>query len=160
MGTGQSRPRFPRLSGDRLAQVSSSWTSDDEEPHDTDQYDDHHDGHDEGGHDGLDDGGHDVDALNATAEAVVDELADTRRRLAEVPAEGVIANHAMGLFELAAIHLSSGPAHLPEAALAIDAMGALVEGLAGRLGENERVLRDALQQIRLAFVQVKATVSA
>jgi hypothetical protein len=139
--------------------VSSSWTSDDEEPHDDDRDDGPDGGHDDG-HDEPDDDGHDVDALNATAEAVVDELADTRRRLAEVPAEGVVANHAMGLFELGAIHLSSGPSHLPEAALAIDAMGALVEGLAGRLGENEGVLRDALQQIRLAFVQVKATASA
>src|SRR3954447_25759626 len=34
------------------------------------------------------------------------ELDEARRRLAEVPAAQVVANHAMGLFELAAIHLS------------------------------------------------------
>jgi hypothetical protein len=93
----------------------------------------------------------------AEADDVMRELAETRRRLAEVPAAQVIANHAMGLFELAAIHLSAGKEHLPEGALAIDAMGALVEGLADRLGPQESVLKDALAQIRLAFVQVKAT---
>ena len=93
----------------------------------------------------------------AQADDVLAELAETRRRLAEVPAAQVIANHAMGLFELAAIHLSAGKEHLPEGALAIDAMGAIVEGLESRLGTQETVLKDALAQIRLAFVQVKAT---
>jgi hypothetical protein len=65
----------------------------------------------------------------------------------------------MGLFELAAIHLSAEPTHLSEAALAIDALGTLVEGLEGRLGEAEPTLRDALSQIRLAFVQVKAGIA-
>ena len=31
----------------------------------------------------------------------------------------------------------------------------MVEGLEGRLGENEHVLRDALAQLRLAFVQLQ-----
>lgn len=93
----------------------------------------------------------------ARAREVMDELSETRRRIAEVPADQVIANHAMGLFELAAIHLSAGPEHLKEAALAIDAMGAVVEGLQGRLGATEQTLVNALSQIRLAFVQVKAT---
>jgi hypothetical protein len=72
-----------------------------------------------------------------------------------VPAAVIVANHAMGIYELAAIHLSSNPPQLEEARLAIDAMGALVEGVEGRLGENEQVLRDGLQQLRLAFVQVR-----
>jgi hypothetical protein len=38
--------------------------------------------------------------------------------------------------------------------LAVDGMGLLVEGLAGRLGQAEASLRDALMQIRLAFVQI------
>jgi len=87
---------------------------------------------------------------------VAEELAEARRRVAEVPAEEVVANHAMGLFELAAIHLSQQPANLASAALAIDGLGALVEGLGDRLGPNAGVLRDALAQIRLAFVQVKS----
>ena len=83
------------------------------------------------------------------------ELDEARRRLAEVPAAQVVANHAMGLFELAAIHLSHQPPQLGEAAVAIDGMAALVESLGDRLGSNASVLRDALAQIRLAFVQVK-----
>lgn len=43
-----------------------------------------------------------------TAEAL-EAVAETRRRLAEVPASVVVTNHAMGLFELAAIHLSAEP---------------------------------------------------
>jgi hypothetical protein len=107
--------------------------------------------------DDLADDAADEDERRARAEEVREELAETRRRIAEVPAVQVISNHAMGLFELAAIHLTAGAAHLPEAALAIDAMGAVVEGLSGRLGAHEGVLLDALSQIRLAFVQVKAT---
>jgi hypothetical protein len=34
-------------------------------------------------------------------------------------------------------------------------MRAVVEKLPGRLGENEQVLRDALSQLQLAFVQLK-----
>lgn len=93
----------------------------------------------------------------ARAREVMDELSDSRRRIAEVPATQVIENHLIGLFELANIHLAAGPDHLREAALAIDALGAVVEGLAGRLGDNEALLQGALQQIRLTFVQVKAT---
>ncbi len=70
-----------------------------------------------------------------------------------------MANHAYGLFELAAIHLSQQPPDREEARLAVDAMAALVEGLAGRLGEAEPSLREALAQIRLAFVQISETVA-
>jgi hypothetical protein len=90
----------------------------------------------------------------AEAEAMAAEMADVRRQLAEVPAAVVVANHVMGLYELAAIHLSQQPPALAEARVAIDAMAAVVEGLAGRLGDNEPTLRDALHQLRLAFVQL------
>ncbi len=89
------------------------------------------------------------------AREVEAELAQARARLAEVPPEVVIVNHAMGLYELAAIHLSSEPPRLAEAALSIDAFACLVEGLAGRLGPEAATLQDALSQIRLAFVQIK-----
>ena len=91
------------------------------------------------------------------AEALVaEELARTRERLLAEPAAQVVVNHAVGLYELGAIHLlSATPPNLTEAALAIDALACLVEGLAGRLGENEGVLRDALANIRVAFVQIK-----
>lgn len=83
-------------------------------------------------------------------------LEELRRQLVDTPAEVVVANHVYGLFELAAIHLSQDPPRHEEARLAVDAMGALVEGLQGRLGEAEASLRDALAQIRLAYVQIGA----
>jgi hypothetical protein len=87
-------------------------------------------------------------------------MADVRRQLAEVPAEVVVANHAMGLYELAAIHLSSSPPDLAQAALSIDAFACLVEGLGERIGENATTLRDALGNIRIAFVQIKNQLTA
>jgi len=89
------------------------------------------------------------------AMAMAEEMDEVRRQLASVPAAVVIANHVMGLYELAAIHLSSQPPNFPEAQVAIDAMGAIVEGLKGRLGENEPTLVDALRQLQMAFVQLK-----
>ena len=88
-------------------------------------------------------------------EAMAQEMADVRQQLLQVPATTVVANHAMGLYELAAIHLSAQPPNLEEARVAIDAMAGIVENLPGRLGENETVLRDALAQLRLAFVQLQ-----
>jgi hypothetical protein len=85
-----------------------------------------------------------------------EELEEVRRQLLEAPVEVVIANHAYGLFELAALHLSASPPNLEEARLAVDALGALVEGLAGRLGEVAAPLTQALAQIRLAYVQISA----
>lgn len=90
-------------------------------------------------------------------DAASEILAEARQRLAEAPAEVVVTNHAMGLYELAAIHLTSAPPKLSEAALAIDALGCLVDGLGERFGESHDVLRDALENIRLAFVQVQNT---
>jgi hypothetical protein len=89
-------------------------------------------------------------------EPTAEELAALTRELASTPVAVVVANHAMGLFELAALHLSQQPPNLAESAMAIDSMAALVEGLAGRLGENEPTLKDALAQLRMAFVQIKA----
>jgi hypothetical protein len=90
----------------------------------------------------------------AEAEAMVAEMAQARQRVLEAPADMVVANHAMGLYELAAIHLSEEEPDLVSARLAIDAMGQLVEGLAGRLGETEATLKEALAQLRMAFVQL------
>lgn len=81
-------------------------------------------------------------------------LAMTRARLAGIPAETVVANHAIGLYELAAIHLSAQPADLSQASLAIDALGGLLEAVGARLGEDALTLEQALTTIRLAFVSV------
>ncbi len=91
-------------------------------------------------------------------EEAAEALADARERLGQAPANVVVVNHIMGLYELAAIHLSAEPPHLVEAALAIDAVACLVEGLGTRLGDEYATLADALGNIRLAFVQIKGAV--
>jgi hypothetical protein len=85
----------------------------------------------------------------AAAQAEVDAM---RAQLAHTPAEVVVANHCYGLFELAAIYLSQNPPQLFQARLAIDGLGALLDGLRGRLGEAEPALLESLSQLRLAFV--------
>jgi hypothetical protein len=93
-----------------------------------------------------------LDAIAAAERA----MAETRARLAEVPAEVVVTNHVMGLYELAAIHLSATPPDLRQSALAIDAVACLVDGLGTRLGDDAATMQDALANIRLAFVQIKS----
>lgn len=87
-------------------------------------------------------------------------LEELRRQLANAPADVVVANHCFGLFELAGVYLSQAPPKLEQARLAIDAFGAVIEGVAGRLGETESTLRDALAQIRMAFVQISGAEQA
>jgi hypothetical protein len=101
-----------------------------------------------------------TDVETTDVDAARDAIADARARLAEVPAEVVVTNHVMGLYELGAIHLSTDPPNLGAASLAIDAVASLVEGLGDRLGDDAGTLRDALANIRLAFVQVKGARSA
>ena len=96
------------------------------------------------------------DEATAEEEALAAHLEELRGQLLSTPPEVVVANHAYGLFELAALHLSSRPPGFDQARLAIAALGALVEGLAGRLGQAEQSLVDALAQIRLAYVQIQA----
>jgi hypothetical protein len=83
-------------------------------------------------------------------------MSELQDQLARTPAEVVIANHAFGIFELAALHLSLSPPQLDQARLAIDALTALVTGLGSRLGEASRQLEDGLAQLRMAFVQIHA----
>ena len=94
----------------------------------------------------------------AVAEERLAAMAQVQQQILEAPPEVVVANHAMGLYELAAIHLSQESPDFEAAQLAIDGMAGLVEGLKGRLAETEPELNAALQQIRLAFVQVKERV--
>jgi len=84
------------------------------------------------------------------------EMAEVRAQLLAAPASVVVANHAMGIYELAAIHLTAEQPRLAEASLAIDALAVLVEGLEGRLGEAETTLREALAQLRAAYLEVRA----
>lgn len=90
------------------------------------------------------------------AEQMIREMAEARARLLAAPAAAVVANHGMGLYELAALHLTQQPPNFSEAVVAIDALGAVTASLAGRLGEAEATLNDALSQIRKAYVQLKS----
>jgi hypothetical protein len=106
-----------------------------------------------------------VDALRGRdpdPEEVEAEIRRARDELASVPVTDIIANHAVGLWQLAVLHLTPDPLpdgspaepRLPEAALAIDALGALVDGLGDRLAPHQEALREALGQLRMAYVQV------
>lgn len=105
--------------------------------------------------DQLEAGGYD-DRLDDQYDEARGLLDEARRRLREAPAHVVIANHVMGLYELAAIHLSDTEPDLTQARLAIDAVGCLVEGLGDRLGDDAPVLAESLSTLRLAYVQVSA----
>jgi hypothetical protein len=100
-----------------------------------------------------------ADALleDADEEQVREELRRVRAELAGTPVADLVANHAIGLWQLAVLHLTpeeGAPVRLDEAGLAIDAMAALVEGLGDRLGTSAQPLHEALAQLRMAFVQV------
>lgn len=96
----------------------------------------------------------------AQAEAYAAQMAEAREQIAQTPANIVVANHAMGLYELGAIHLSENPPNFSEATVAIDALSAVLDKLQGRLGENEAVLTEALGQLQQAFVALKQQVEA
>ena len=89
----------------------------------------------------------------AAAETMAAELMEARRQLLDVDARAVIANHAMGIYELAAIHLTADEPDLDQARVAVDALGGLIDALQGRWGENESTLGDAVHSIRLLYVQ-------
>jgi hypothetical protein len=84
------------------------------------------------------------------------EFAELERELVAAPAETIIANHCIGLFQLAVLHLNERPPDLGKARLAIDALGAIVDTLGDRLGEAAETLRGALAQTRLAFVELSS----
>jgi hypothetical protein len=95
-----------------------------------------------------------------TEEEVQAALAEARRVLA-TPVIEHIGGHAMAMFELAALHLEREAAtggqekpDLAEAALAIDAMAALVEGLGDKLEPYRAQLEQAVNQLRMAYVQL------
>ena len=81
-------------------------------------------------------------------------LAEARSRLAETPANVVVANHVVGLYELAAIHLGANPPRFEDARLAIDALAAIVDALGSRLGQDHETFKDALANIRLVYVKL------
>lgn len=93
-----------------------------------------------------------------------EDLVRTRAELAAIPVADIVANHAVGLWQLAILHLTPDPGpdgsptepRLPEAGLAIDALGALVDTLGERLEPHYEALREAVTQLRLAFVEISS----
>src|SRR5215207_8546344 len=91
----------------------------------------------------------------ASLEEAARQVAEIRAQLAGAPPEQVLGNHLIGMYELAAIHLSQDPPGLEAARLAIDALGAVLDACQGRLGELEPTLVGARSQIQLAFVAAR-----
>jgi hypothetical protein len=88
------------------------------------------------------------------------ELREIAQSLLTAPVEDVISNHCYGLFELAALHLSARPPNLEAARTAVDAMGAVVEGLGSRLGQHQATLSEGLAQLRLTWVRIAEAATA
>jgi Domain of unknown function (DUF1844) len=98
------------------------------------------------------------------SEEEVAALRELHARLAATPVADVIVNHAIGIWQLALVHLGvvtppddagRRPApNLAAAGLAIDALTAIVDGLKDRLGEGEEMLREALGQVQMLYVEV------
>lgn len=97
-------------------------------------------------------------ADDSRAAAAGEEMRRVRAELAATPVKDLVANHAIGLWQLALLHLgldqSGSPPNLPEAKFAIDAMASLVDGVVDRLDDHADPLKDALTTLRLAFVRV------
>ncbi len=91
----------------------------------------------------------------AQLEEMLLEMAEAQARLAAAPAAEVLLNHLGGFYELARIHLSQDPPHFEEAALAIDALTAVLDAVEDRLGPDGAALRDAQTQMQMAFVQLR-----
>jgi hypothetical protein len=93
----------------------------------------------------------------AEAEEFARQVDSARQQVLDAPAGSVIGQQALQFYELAALHLSQPQPKLDDARVAIDALAAVVNGLGSRLGEAEQPLRQALNQIQLAFVEVSRT---
>ena len=97
-------------------------------------------------------------------------MRELHERLRATPVTDVIVNHAIGIWQVALVHLGvvtpPGPdgelpaPDLASAGLAIDALAALVDGLTDRLGEGEEMLRDALQQAQMLYVEIAEATEA
>lgn len=97
---------------------------------------------------------HDLtDEQQDQAREMAHEMSEARQQLLEAEVATVLANHALGIYELAALHITSENPDMVEARLAVDALGVLVEGLEGRLGDGEPTLVDALNNIKIGYVQ-------
>jgi len=88
----------------------------------------------------------------AQVEEMIAEMAEAQRQVLAAPAAVVVANHAMGLFQLAALHLKQPQPDLGAARLAIDSMAGLLDAAGDRLGEDGETLHEALVEAQRAYV--------
>lgn len=84
------------------------------------------------------------------------ELMAMQQQMLRTPAAIVVANHCIGLVELAALHLGQSPPNLADAQISIDALAGIIDAVGPRLGENGPPLVAALNQMRMAFVEARA----
>ena len=96
----------------------------------------------------------------AAAEEYARQVEAAREQLLAAPAGLVVGQQVLQFYELAALHLSQPEPRLDDARIAIDALAAVVERLGPRLGEAEPPLREALNQLQLAFVEVSRGTAA
>jgi hypothetical protein len=94
--------------------------------------------------------------LDYSEEELQAELRAMQEQMLRTPAVVVVANHCIGLIELAALHLGQDPPNLADAAVAIDALAGILDALGPRLADNEAPLRQALTQMRMAFVEARS----
>src|SRR5215210_1024468 len=87
------------------------------------------------------------------------ELLAMQEQMLRTPAAIVVANHCIGLVELAALHLGQNPPNLTDAQVAIDALAGIIDGVGSRMGDNGPPLRQALNQMRMAYIEAKSAVS-
>jgi hypothetical protein len=90
----------------------------------------------------------------AQVEEMARQMEEAQQRMLRAPLGTVIGQHALQLYELAVLYLSQDPPRLDDGRAAIDAFAAVIERLGDRLGEAEQPLRQYLNQIQLAYVQV------
>ena len=83
------------------------------------------------------------------------EILAMQQQMLRTPAAIVVANHCIGLVELAALHLGQNPPNLADAQVAIDALAGMIDAVGPRLGENGPPLRQALNQMRMAFIEAR-----
>ena len=83
------------------------------------------------------------------------ELQAMQEQMLRTPAAVVVANHCIGLVELAALHLGQNPPNLADAQVSIDALAGMIDAVGPRMGENGPPLRQALNQMRMAYIEAK-----
>lgn len=105
-----------------------------------------------------------LDDLTPEQRAEVEEMArqmqEAQARMLQVPGTTVVGRQAAEFYDLAAIYLSQDPPRLEDAHLAVDAFAAVVDKLGSRLGEAEQPLRQALNQLQMAFVEATNVTNA